>query len=281
MKVFLNERIHLGGEDWLPDSSNDFNDNVKNLIETLESFIFLTEATVFYSSIELNKLIENITTVEEFSDYSITNPVHRIRTILSQVESIDWTYSKKQRTDYLYYFISGLGAITHNVNETSIAEACEYKHENNEVVLINILSSQFNETNPLNVLRSNVNPPNNSLSNPLPFISNRTQTVSYYHTHRNPRTYKWNPKHGENGKGMIYNKDEEVSPLECSKVEAAAYLENAVGYRKTNELYNIDKNKFMVWKCDSIEQNSFHSYHPINQDEIEEYVKEFLKQILN
>lgn len=281
MKVFLNERIHLGGEDWLPSSSDDFNNNVKNLIETLESFIFLTEATVFYSSIELNKLIENITTVEEFSDYSITNPVHRIRTILSEVESIDWTYSKKQRNDHLYYFISGLGAITHNVNETSIAEACEYKHEHNVVALINILASQFNETNPLNVLRSNINPPMNSSTKSLPFVSNRNQTVNYYHTHRKPRTYNWNPKHGENGKGMIPNKGEIVSPLECSQVEAAAYLENAVGYRKTNELYNIDKNKFMVWKCDSIEQNSFHSYHPINQDEIEEDVKEFLKQKLN
>lgn len=281
MKVFLNERIHLGGEDWLPDSSDDFNDNIKNLIETLESFIFLTEATVFYSSLELNRLFENITTVEEFSDYSITNPVHRIRTILSQVESIDWTYSKKQRTDHLYYFISGLGAITHNVNESSIAEACEYKHENNEVTLINILSSQFNETNPLNVLRSNVNPPNISSSNLLPFVSNRNQTVNYYRTHRKPRAYNWNPKHGENGSGMIPNKGETVSPLECSRVEAAEYLENAVGYRKTNELYNMDKNKFMVWKCDSIEQNSFHAYHPINQDEIEEDVKEFLKQISN
>ena len=281
MKVFLNERIHLGGEDWLPDSSDDFNENIKNLIETLESFIFLTEATVFYSSLELNRLFENITTVEEFSDYSITNPVHRIRTILSQVESIDWTYSKKQRTDHLYYFISGLGAITHNVNESSIAEACEYKHENNEVTLINILSSQFNETNPLNVLRSNVNPPNISSSNLLPFVSNRNQTVDYYRTNRKPRIYNWNPKHGENGNGMIPNKGETVSPLECSRVEAAEYLENAVGYRKTNELYNMDKNKFMVWKCDSIEQNSFHAYHPINQDEIEEDVKEFLKQISN
>jgi hypothetical protein len=66
--------------------------------------------------------------------------------------------------------------------------------------------------------------------------------------------------------------------LEGSRVEAEALLIVAIAFRKTNELYAYDnaRNKFMVFKSDNTPNNGYHSYHPIDQNEIDDEVKEFL-----
>ncbi|MEK6495473.1 hypothetical protein, partial [Myroides odoratimimus] len=102
--------------------------------------------------------------------------------------------------------------------------------------------------------------------------------IEWFHNNRDARSYTWNKKHGENGIGIIANKGEVVSPLECSKLEAEEFLNVAIGYRKSNELYNYDpKNmKYMVWKCDAPGTKSFHAYHPIDQREVDLKIQQFL-----
>lgn len=283
MIVFLNTRMMINGSEWVPETAPEFISNITTLFETLKCFIFLNEASIQYSSVEIDFLLNNLECFEEFSDYSITNPRDRLRIILMEIESYDWTMFQKQKTDYLYHFVSDIGVTTTNVTGTSIAEACEYKFEGAEVALLNLSSSQFNGKDSLNILRNNINPPKDLSSHPLAFISEVNQSVVYYHTNRKKRKYNWNPKHGQDGKGLMSNKDEEVSPLECTKEQATILLETAVGYRKSTELYvfDSDRNKIMVFKCDSKESNSYHSYHPINQSEVEEEVRKFLMSLNN
>jgi hypothetical protein len=282
MKVFLNVRMYLSGEDWIPTSSEEFNENIDTLMEALNSFIFLPDIDVFYSSSEFDALFSNINNIAEISDYSITNPIHRIRQLLMEVESTEWTTSQIHRADHRYYYLYNLGAQTAFVNGTSLAEACEHKHNNQNICLVNLHSSEFNATPNIHVSRSNINPPYNINGHNLDCIVNMAQCITWYHNNRPARTYTWNKKHGEFGKGVIANKGEDVSPLECSRKEAEAFLSVALGYRKANELYNFDpqNEKFMVWKCDAPGTYSFHAYHPINQDEVDVKVKQFIKSLM-
>jgi hypothetical protein len=281
MKIFLNERINQDGSEWLPSNREELELNALQLLDTLESFNFLTEANVHYSSEEFTLLLENLEIVNNINEYSITNIAHQLRTILFKVDAIDWSFSRSQRSDHIYYYISGLGSQNINISGSSVAEAVENKFSGEKVAMINFTSSSFNELEVMNLLRVDLKPPNTMDKVDLEFITSQKSCVKFYHFNCKPRTYSWNPKHGENGKGMISNKAEIVSPLECSKEEAELLLKYAIGYRKTHELYNYDsaKFKYLVWKCESKEQNIFHGYHPINQNEVATEIKDFIEKV--
>lgn len=283
MKIFLNERINRDGSEWIPDNRNELEANAVQLFETLESFHFLPEATVNYSSVEFGLLLNNIALVSDINDYSITNVAHQLRMMLFEVDAIDWSVSRSQRPDHIYYFIANLASENINITGSSVAEAIENKVNGEKVAMINFTSSNFNELEIMNLLRVDVNPPNKMSKVDLEFITSRNSCVTFYNLNYKPRVYNWNPKHGENGKGMIPNKDEIVSPLECSRDEASKFLEDAIGYRKSNELYNYDptNSKFLVWKCESKENNVFHAYHPVDQNEVDIEVKEFITKLLS
>lgn len=278
MKIFLNERILIGGGEWTPANPDEISVNIRNLIESLNCFNFHTEPTIYYTGEGITRLFENLTELSSFSDYALTNPIQQLRNILNEINSENWDLQKNQRTDYVYYFQSCGGATTYNVNTTSIAEATEYKYENKEVGILNLTSSQFNETNPIHISRSNINLPPDIQTFAIRVFTLKQEAVSYITEYRKERNYNWNPKHGENGKGMISNKDEDVSPLECSKEIAAELLNVAVSCKGTDELYayDIDREKFMVFKSDNTPNNSYHSYHPIKQNEVPPEVREFL-----
>jgi hypothetical protein len=281
MKIYLNDRLTLTGEDWIPESEIEFNENMKNLLETLDSYNYMPEALIFYSGAGLDLFFRNINVTEELLDYSITNPIHKLRMILSEIDASNWNNNKLQVEDHSYYFISNGGTLTTYINNTTIAEAFENTLGQENVGLINLTSSQFNETNPLNVFKRNINPPNNIIFGYVDFISSRNEAIGHYHRNRRGRVYNWNRKHGDINRNVIPNKGEVVSRLECTIEEATVLLESALGYRKSNELYVFDeqRRKYMVFKCDPSD-NSFHSYHPIDQDEVHVDVKTFLNAII-
>jgi hypothetical protein len=283
MKVFLNIRMYLSDEDWIPTSSDEFNANIDALLGTLNSFTFLPDVEIFYSNTEFERFFSNIENITEISDYSITNPIQRIRQLLLEVESTNWMSIKKHRDDHRYYYLYNLGAQTAYVNDTTLAEACEHKHNSAAVCLVNLHSSEFNATPNIHVSRSNINPPYITNGYNLDCLVNTAQCITWYHNNRPVRTYTWNRKHGEQGKGVLSNKGEVVSPLLCGRDDAKLYLETAIGYRKTNELYCFDtKNKkFMVWKHDAPGAKSYHAYHPIDQGEIDDNVKDFILKTNN
>ncbi|EFK36169.1 Uncharacterised protein [Chryseobacterium gleum] len=278
MKAFLNERMYLDGQDWIPETLEEFNRNIDNLLDILHSFLFLPNVELFYSSVELGKLFNNIDMLDEVTDYSITNPVHKIRQLLLEAESKDWTIQKKQQVDHRYYYIFDSGAQTAYVNDKSFAEACEYKYLGNKVYIINFYSSEFSKNSTILISRANLKPPIITTGHNVDCLTEVKKAIEWFHSNRDQRSYTWNKKHGENGVGVIPNKNEQVSPLECSQDDAKLFLEEAIGYRKSNELYNYDpsNNKFMVWKCDAPGAQSFHAYHPIDQREVDLKVQQFI-----
>lgn len=281
MKAFLNPRMYLNGQDWIPETSEEFNVNITNLIDILHSFLFLPDVALFFSSTELERFFNNLNKLEEVTDYSITNPVQIIRQLLADAESKDWSIQKKHRDDHRYYYVYNFGAQTVYVNDTSFAEACEYKHIDNKVYLINLYSSEFSDNSHILVSRADIKPPKTIMGHSLECVIDVKKSIGWFHSNRDTRGYTWNRKHGENGRGALKNKDEVVSPLECSREEAKSFLEEAIGYRHSNELYNYDplNNKFMVWKCDAPGTQNFHAYHPVDQNEVDLKVQKFITKI--
>jgi len=278
MKVFFNEDIFISGEDWNPGSSEVIIEAILQLWHSLNCFNFHIDPTVYYSSSGLARLFANLEILDSLSDYSLTNPIDQLRRMLDDISAVNWNLNPRQKPDHNYYFLSGGGAISHYVNGTTVAEAAENKFLGEQVALLNLAPSQYNETNPIHINRSRINPPSEILICALTIIDTKDATVAFVKEHRKIRTFNWNPKHGENGKGMIANKGEVVSPLECSKEEAAQLLPEAVAFRKTSELYafDTDRNKYIVFKAENTPDNKFHPYHPINQDEIPGEIKKFL-----
>jgi len=87
----------------------------------------------------------------------------------------------------------------------------------------------------------------------LDAFKNKKDLIEYILENWYQRNYNHNPKHGENGKNVKQNKDEQVSPLECSIQEATELLKSAVSTRSKAELYVYDdaRKKFIVYKAES------------------------------
>lgn len=274
MKVFVNERMLISGEEWIPNTQAEFEANVKQLLSVLNCFNFLNQTQIYYNSEGIGLLIANFNIVGE--EYFLFNPIDQLRNLLIDIDAIDWNLNKIHRNDYSYFIQLAEGAITHLANTTTIAEATEYSFLNNKVLLINLFSSEINQLPSLYVNRVNINPPKDMQLLELKMLSEKEETIRYtLNNHKQPQ-FSFNPKHGENNKGVWNNKDEEVSPLLCSKEEAEEFLKISVGSKKTNELYAYDwiNEKFIVFKNES--NNLFHPYHPIDQDEVPAEVKDFI-----
>jgi len=281
MKVFLNERIFIYGEDWISDDGQEILNNLDRLIASLNCFNFHTEASVHYGGSELSRLLTNFNALDSLHDYALTNPIDRFRLILNEIEAIDWEQQCLHTNGHLYQYVSDGVTQLHCINGTSVAEAAEYRYTGEEVGLLNLFSSKFNDENPTCVLRKDVNARIEPVLLKLPSFVTKANTADFVVSKRVERKYNLNPKHGENRKAQIFSNGEIVSPLECSEKEAADLLPKAVGFRKkASELYAYDeaRGKFMVFKRENTPNNSYHSYHPTNQNEVDQEVKTFLME---
>ncbi|MFI3263166.1 MAG: hypothetical protein R3Y26_09710 [Rikenellaceae bacterium] len=108
--------------------------------------------------------------------------------------------------------------------------------------------------------------------------------AEWFRYNRRPRRiYKHNPKHGENGKGQMHNKGENVSVLMCSIEEATEMLHMATKIDEDNKslyYYDNSRSKYIAFKCDNYIKQSYHAYHTDNEKEVPEEVKKKLKIIL-
>jgi hypothetical protein len=276
MKVFVNERMLVSGEEWVPSSPQELHSNIHNLLPTLHCFNFFHETEVLFHGEGINSLIQNLELVDD--DYFLFSEISQLRTILFDLDAIDWSANKNQRNDHLYFIILDGGATSYPANDSTLGEAAEYNFLGNEVLIINLQSSEINSLPTLYVNRVNVNPPGNMNLLQLEKVVEKEETIQHLLDKRKQPEFSWNPKHGENGRGMIPNGNEVVSPLLCNKEEAATILLLSVNSNKTDELYGYDRNhnKFIVFKDEYTLKNTFHPYHPINQDDVPDDVKKFI-----
>jgi hypothetical protein len=196
MNVFFNDRIHIDGTDWIPVNTQEIENNLSTILEALYIFNFYVEPSVLYSGDNLSKLVENLEALSSVHDYPLTNPIYKLRLILRDISAIDWNVIRRQKSDHNYYYITDGGASTRYVKETTIAEAAEYKFNQEEVLMLKLLDSEFNQMNPIHVSRSSINPPPNIQTIPIDAVSNKTMLTAKVKLSQKKRTYNWNPNMG-------------------------------------------------------------------------------------
>ncbi len=113
------------------------------------------------------------------------------------------------------------------------------------------------------------------------------EVFEWMSSHHHPqRSYNWNPKHGENGKGAHpTNNGDEVSVLLCSREHAAEIIHKAVGEPMYDTLYcyDTDFGKYMEFKADCKYEHlqdrtkrNYHSYHLSEESAIPHRIKKKL-----
>lgn len=283
MKVFLNERFHISGEEWIPAEETEFRENISTLLKILNCFNFLKECNVFYSGTGMAALIDNVELISD--DYILHNEVDQLRTIINEIDAVDWDNNKIQAvSEYNYLLQLNGGALVYNVNDTTLAEAAEYKNRNNNVAILNLCSSEFNVEATVYVNRSKVVPPSEMKLLSLSTVKKEDEMIDYFLTNREVINFNLNKKHGENHSLVKTIHGEIISPLKCTAEEAQQILQKSVGgSSKLKELYAYDKKRgcYIVFKYDNTIPKTYHGYHPHNQNEVVDDVKKFIANYLH
>lgn len=279
MKVFINESILTPDKIWEPTSKEEFNSNIQELLHSLGCFNFFNECEIFFSSTGISKLIEDLKFVDECNEYSLFDEISQLRQAIVDLDAIDWSQSKIHKDDYNYIVQLDGGFTPYNSTGTSLAEATEYRHDNNKTVILNFLSSQFNSYNYVKINRANINPPGDMNLYSIESFCQKNEVISCYLKNRDVIEYNHNTKHGENHTVVKTIDGKIISPLECTQAEARQYVKLAIGDRKGKDLYSYDagRDKFIRFKYENTENpKTYHAFYPHNQD-IPKEVKGFLK----
>lgn len=280
MKVFVNECI-ISSSDWIPEDIEEFEGNIKSLLEALYCFQFFNESSVYYYGAGIAKLIERLELLDDLFEHSLTNPIDQLRQRLADLEAIDWEESQIHKSDYNYFVQLGGGSQSWSAMGTSLAEAAEYDHGGQKVVVLNLVSSEFNTYKIIKITRVYVNPPQNMTLHNINSICNKEETIKYYLEKRSLVVYNHNPKHGESRTGTIKKNGEVISPLECTRTEAEEFIKLTIGGENNTDLFAYDKvrNKYIRFKYDSIDNatgaKKYHGFYPHDQN-IAQEVKKFL-----
>src|SRR5258708_30931085 len=128
-----------------------------------------------YSATGFNKLITNFEELEPLIEYSLTDPIHMLRMILRELEAGNWDHNPAHHGSVNYYYLMDNGTVPVNVDNTTVAEAAEYVHKQERVVLINLPNSEFNLVRPLNVNIVPMIPPTNIATVQIDFCAQRVE----------------------------------------------------------------------------------------------------------
>lgn len=285
MKFFLNERMLLNGDEWIPAEETFVNQTLINLLKAIGTINFLPDVDLYYSEQGLATLVTNITDLVGSTEYAIGTPIARIRQALYDIGASSWEGESMQNNSYSYYLQIDKGSGQPlNVNGSTIAECSERKINREHLAIVSLDSSEYNTESLIHINRSK-----NYGDSEMNIISvdnlfTPKLIIEYLIRTREKRNFHVIKKHGENGVGALPNNKGIVSVLECSQEEAQALLDKAVGTRDCNELYAYDdaRSKFIVFKYEGDNpQNKYHGYHPENQNDIPEKVQVFWRTEYN
>jgi len=279
MNVFINENIEVPGTDWVPNSREEFEENLLEVLRSLECFSFFGESQLYYNRTGIEILFSKLEFINEIeSDYLLNNEIAQLRQAIIDSEAVDWSEKQLHRNDCYYLVQLGDGFCPTSANGSSLAEACEYKFRENKTVVLNFPSSQFNTDNVIKVNRVEINPPKTMKIVSIDSVCTKEHTIRYYLNNRIKIEYKHNDKHGENHNKIIPKNGKPVSPLECSIQEASDLLQVSISHKQMKQLYFYDcgqgREKFIEFQPESA--TTYHGYHPHNQEEIPEEIKLFL-----
>lgn len=278
MKVFINERMLLDGNDWFPTEHPQLYHSVDNFLKLIDIINFLPDIDLYYSEEGFKNLVNNITIIEGETEYTM-GAIGRMRQVLYDIGAYSWNESPSQKDDYTYYLQTGRGSgLPLYINGSTVAECSEHKFRNELTALLSLQDSEYNIDCPIFINRSKNY---GELEMNIISVDNLftpKAIVNYVVMNREKRNFNLSKKHGEKGIGFLPNGKGPVSPLECSEAEAQDLLTKAIGTRDCEELYAYDeiREKFIVFKYEGENpQNQYHGYHPIAQNDVPDRVKEF------
>lgn len=237
-------------------SEQEFADFISRLNE-LRSFFTHENYYGYYDAENVKAFLFPVTVLRECYPDGMT----RLRKILYDWGE-DWRQSRQHREDeqfLLYDFPIGndtLCEITRRKNNTSASEKVTYLLVNHNGI------SYHNKT-----LQTRDRAQQSEIDVCPAQIPNLAEW--FEHNRRPARTYNWNPKHGEFGKGAHPdNKGSKVSVLRCGRKDAGKLLKKAIGEEfcaKTLFCYDSALNACIEFKHEGA--NTYHAFHLDDEDE--------------
>lgn len=268
MKAFINENILVPGKTWEPLNKEDFEDNIKKIIDAITCFGFFNESQLYFNALGIKHLLEDLNLIDGVEEYFLSNKIVQLREVIKKYDAIDWSENKLQKNDINYLVQLDGGYTPVPSNGTSIAEACEYSFTGEKTVVLNFPASVFNTYDVIKINRVNVNPPKDMVLVKIACLYKTIDSIRYYFENREAIGYKHHNKHGENHNVVKYEDGKPISPLKCKISEAVKLLKLSVGSKKSNELfaYDFERGEFIEFKYDNTENpKGYHGYHPHNQ----------------
>jgi|GEM_PF-1944607 len=276
MRFFINLKIFVNGEDWVPIDNAEFEGTFKSFMNMLNCLVFIQPAELYYSSSEMKKLIRNIEEIANLLKYDRFE-FTRLRQEILNLEAKDWNEQQFHRNDHDYLLQLSGGYEPYSVKGTSVAEGTEYKHNDNDAIILNLNNADLHP-DVVHVNRVSLKPPLKMDMVNINVFSSKETVVRYFLTNRGGLNFNYNPKHGQNRTEIRVVGGEVISPLECSENEASVLLMKSIGYKNRKELYAFDsvRNKFIEFKSENT-INTYHGYHSHDQEEIPKEVRDFLR----
>jgi hypothetical protein len=262
------------------------NNLIADYIGRLEAMLEITyrekNTNVFYSTTNIEQFLSTFD-----GDIYLQTLKGKLQEMLTGAD--DWETRSLQKNTHSYFIWSLNDSKVYQIINHTLAEIAEstQNQSDNRFVLIDHEATHL--TTYIYIFKD-------SLTKEFePFFIKISSTVSresleeWLINNRQQRVFNLNPKHGENGMGgHKSNKGEKVALLLCSRERAQELLNNAKGdKRKNKELYIFDDQhkRFLIFKDDNTEINSYHGYHLDSENEIPAKIRngydKTLKNIMN
>lgn len=268
MNIFINEIL---GFDWRP-SKEEFNENLTCLLNSIRIFGMLHDCNIYFDGRGISNFFEELEIIDDCNEYSLFDLRHALRITITETDAQDWTQSKVQKDNHNYYAILFSGSHGVLVNNSSLAEAAEYTHQKIGInMILNILKSNYNTHDIVNINRTSINPPSDMSLIRIPAKCKKEDLIPFYFTNRRKISYSHHNKHIENYTLEKGSKNGTISPLECSIAEAERLLvKNAIFENSSCKdliAYDRKRNKYIRFKCENPtdDEKVYHGFHPHDQ----------------
>lgn len=203
----------------------------------------------FYDNLNIKKFLCSYNTL---ADYYPFVSKKLLQSVISKNAFINWREEAIQSPDADYQ-------IFHQpISDNTFCEIAERKNTvgNDNYALLNHHACNIQKMITVKINQTSVIEIDN--------LKDEEEVVAWFVQNRIPsRNFNINPKHGENLQKVRKVGGEIISPLRCSRQEAQALLDTAIG-NPEKELYNFDPNydEIIVFKYEGpTPLNTYHGYH--------------------
>lgn len=280
LSEFKKNDIYLSNDDLIMDNES-LKEYFSDFIQSIDLLHREKNTNVFYDSENIINFLKNTTSDDDELEY-LRNFSEIFSDELFKVGAINWRENETEDESSRYYLWDIHSENVSRLISCTLSEVTERKlrNERDEFVLLN-LSAFLLERDKLTLFKDNIAIPKFPKFIFIQSVQNKNELKKWLKINRQPRIFRLNPKHGENGKGMKQNKGEVVSPLLGSSDEAQHILNSAIGDTGNSfKLYYWDEKykHYMMFMDERTEDNIYHGFHVKNKSEIPEQIIKLISE---